>query len=228
VPDAPRPPFRIAALISGAGSTLRNLLERRADGRLRGVAVCGVVASRDCPGLEHAREFGVPWAVVERSPVVPPGSSAPAFDAAEFSARITARLEAWQPELIVLGGFLSPYLPPAKWSRQVINIHPALLPAFGGRGMYGDRVHEAVLTSGARVSGCSVHLVSGDYDSGPILAQRAVAVLPGDTPETLGARVRAVEAELYPEVIQAFADGRVDIGEGGEVRIAGRDLLAAL
>lgn len=206
-------------LISGGGSTLRGLLERAADGRLRNVVVCGVAASRDCAGLDHARAFGVPWAIVERCP------DGREFDAAEFSARLTAVLESWQPDLIVLGGFLSPYLAPEKWRWRVINIHPALLPAFGGRGMYGDRVHEAVLASGARVSGASVHLVTPDYDSGPILAQRSVAVLDGDTAATLGARVRAVEAELYPEVIQWFADGRVSISASGALSIAGRELL---
>lgn len=220
MPVVTAPPlFRLAVLISGSGSTLRNILERCADGRLRGVVVCGVAASRDCTGLEYARAAGLPWAIVERC------HGGGEFDAAEFSARLTAQLEQWRPDLIVLGGFLSPYLAPLKWKHRVINIHPALLPAFGGKGMYGDKVHAAVLASGAQVSGASVHLVTPEYDAGPILAQRSVAVLDGDTVESLGARVRALEAELYPEVLQWFADGRVSLSESGAVKIAGRELL---
>jgi len=216
------PPLRLAVLISGSGSTLRNILVRCSDGRLRGVQVVGVAASRDCGGLEHARGFGVPCRIVPR---VLPEREGSAFDAAEFSARLTAVLEEWAPDLIALGGFLSLYLFPDKWQGRVINIHPALLPLHGGAGMYGDRVHEAVLASGAKLSGCTVHLVSPGYDEGPILAQRSVAVLDGDTPASLGARVRAAEAELYPAVIQWFADGRVTLDGAGQVSISGRVLV---
>jgi len=162
-----------------------------------------------------AREHGVPYAVVRRGKP---------FDVHDFSVRVTAQLNEWQPGLIVFGGFLSMYLPPQCYTGRVINIHPALLPAFGGQGMYGDRVHEAVLASGARVTGCTVHMVDATYDTGPIVAQRTVPVLDGDTPETLGARVRATERELYPEVIGWFAAGRVQLGEDGKVRISDRDL----
>jgi formyltetrahydrofolate-dependent phosphoribosylglycinamide formyltransferase len=209
-------------LISGSGSTLRNILERCAAGRLPGVQVVGVAASRDCGGLAHAREFGVPGRIVPR---IPPDNPAAAFDAAEFSARLTAVLEEWTPDLIALGGFLSLYLYPDRWQGRIINIHPALLPLHGGVGMYGDKVHAAVLASGAKQSGCTVHLVSRGYDEGPILAQRSVVVLDGDTPASLGARVRAAEAELYPAVIQWFAEGRVSLDSAGQVRISGRVLV---
>jgi phosphoribosylglycinamide formyltransferase 1 len=213
-----KPPLRLAVLISGSGSTLRNILERVRDGRLRGVEVVGVVASKPCGGLQHAADFGVPAVVVERCT---PGTT---FDAPEFSARVTAALDTWQPDLIVLGGFLSLYLLPPHYQGRAINIHPSLLPAFGGPGMYGDRVHAAVLASGTKVTGCTVHLASDEYDGGAILAQRTVPVLEGDTVESLGARVRAAEAELYPTVIQWFADGRVQVVEG-KVEISGRELL---
>lgn len=210
--------FPIAVLISGSGSTLRNLLELSAQGLLD-ARVAGVVASRDCSGLNHAREFGVPCAIVKRGKP---------FDAAEFSSRVTAQLDEWQPGLIVFGGFLSLYLPAPQYQNRAINIHPALLPSFGGRGMHGDHVHDAVLSSGARITGCTVHLVSEEYDAGPIVAQKAVAVREDDTAETLGARVRRAERELYPIVINWFAAGRVSLDSSGRVRIAPRILRGGL
>lgn len=216
------PTLRIAALISGGGSTLRNLLDRIADGRLRGVEVVGVVASRDCPGLQHAADFKLPGVVVPR---IAEGGDPEGYDAAEHSARITAVLEQWQPELIVCAGYLSLYLPPAQWRQRVVNVHPALLPAFGGPGMYGVHVHEAVLTSGSKVSGCTVHLTDEHYDSGPILAQRSVVVLPDDTVETLAARVQAAERELLPLLLQTWADRRIHVGEDGRVSIDQRVLV---
>jgi phosphoribosylglycinamide formyltransferase-1 len=206
--------FPIAVLISGSGSTLRNIFEQISCGALA-ARVAGVIASRDCSGLDYARQHNVPYAVIMRGKP---------FDVDDFSARITAKLDEWQPGLIVFGGFLSMYLPPERYAGRVINIHPALLPSFGGKGMYGDRVHEAVLASGTKVTGCSVHLVDAAYDTGPVVAQRAVPVLDGDTPETLGARVRATERELYPEVIGWFAAGRVQVSADGKVSVGNRDL----
>lgn len=210
-----RPPLPIAVLISGSGSTLLNLLEHCADGRLA-ARVVGVAASRDCSGLEHAQRFGVP------AEVVPRGKP---FDLEDFSARMTALLDRWRPELICFGGFLSMYLPPPQYAGRILNIHPALLPGFGGPGMYGDKVHEAVLASGAKISGCSVHLVDAQYDHGAIIAQRVVPVLESDDVHSLGERVRSAERELYPEVVGWFAEGRVSIGADGKLRVAGRDLL---
>jgi folate-dependent phosphoribosylglycinamide formyltransferase PurN len=106
----------------------------------------------------------------------------------------------------------------------VINIHPALLPLFGGKGMYGDRVHQAVLDAGCKITGCTVHIVDDKYDQGPIIAQRPVPVLEDDTVDTLGARVRETERELYPTVINWFTQGRVTLGEEGKVRIKNRQL----
>lgn len=207
-----RAKLRVAVLISGSGSTLRNLLELCAVGRLN-AEVVGVAASRNCSGLEHAKAFGVPFTVIKRGKP---------FDVDDFSARLTAQLDEWRPELIALGGFLSLYIIPPQYTNRVINVHPALLPSFGGKGMYGDHVHEAVLESGAKVTGCSVHLVNNEYDAGQVLAQRVVPVMEGDTVESLGERVRATERELYPQVIQWFAEGRVQIGDDGEIVIGQR------
>ncbi len=232
--DTGTPMLRVAALISGSGSTLLNLLERIADGRLCGVAICGVIASRDCPGLEHARRFGIPWAIVHRTPppleALQPGEASAytaAFDAVEFSQRVSVQLDQWRPDLIVCAGFLSLYLPAAQYRHRVLNVHPALLPAFGGPGMYGAKVHEAVLASGVKLSGCTVHLTDEHYDSGPIIAQRTVAVLPGDTPESLSARVQAAERELYPLVLQSYADGRIRVSEDGAVSVDPRVLISS-
>lgn len=208
----PADAFPIAVLISGSGSTLKNILELISAGQLS-ARVAGVIASRDCSGLDHARHHGVPYAIIKRGKP---------FDAEDFSARVTAQLDEWQPQLVVFGGFLSLYLAPPRY--PAINIHPALLPFFGGQGMYGDRVHAAVLASGMKLTGCTVHVVDDRYDTGPIVAQRAVPVLDSDSVVTLGARVRETERELYPEVIGWFSAGRVEIGSDGKVRIRDRDL----
>src|SRR5205814_1758904 len=161
-----------------SGSTLRNLLVRSADGRLH-ARICGVVASRDCAGLQYARESGVPWEIVPRIDGRGPRAEGraqekPAFDPAKFSGRVTAVLDRWQPQLICLAGFLSPYMPPAQYMGRVLNIHPAILPEFGGPGMFGEAVHRAVLASGALASGCSVHVVDEQYDHGQVLATNLV------------------------------------------------------
>lgn len=213
--ELPRDPLRIAVLISGSGSTLQNILERIDEGRLN-AKVVGVVASRDCGGLEHARAFDVPSAIVERGQP---------FELADFSARITATLDPWQPELIVFGGFLSMYQLPPQYQGRAINTHPALLPSFGGPGMYGDRVHEAVLQSGVLISGCTVHLVDDEYDHGGIVLQKIVPVLPGDDAVSLGERVRSAERELLPLVIRLWAEGRISVDASGNAEFAPRVLF---
>jgi phosphoribosylglycinamide formyltransferase 1 len=128
--------------------------------------------------------------------------------------------------LVCLAGFLILLKAPMlkDFAGRILNLHPALLPAFGGAGMYGRRVHEAVLASGTKVTGCSVHLVDEQYDHGQILAQRAVPVLPGDDAHRLGERVRAVERELYPAVIGWYASGRARVNPDGTVALGPRDL----
>lgn len=211
------PGFRVAVLISGSGSTLLNLLRRQQDGRLH-AEICGVVASRDCDGLKHARDFGVPWAIVSR---IDPAATIRQFDVQDFSVRVTRQLETYSPELVVLGGFLSPYLPPPALVNRVINVHPALLPEFGGQGMFGRHVHEAVLASGGSVSGCTVHVVDEHYDHGAILAQRRVPILPDDDADRLAQRVMLAEQDLLPLVINCFADGRLTFDAGGSPVLPG-------
>jgi formyltetrahydrofolate-dependent phosphoribosylglycinamide formyltransferase len=183
--------MRVAVAVSGRGSNLEALL--RALGADAPARVVLVVSKRaDAAALARAREHGVPAEVL----------SQPA-DATEW----LDRLEHHRVDLLVLAGYLKlvPAAVIARYRDRILNVHPALLPAFGGRGMYGHRVHEAVLASGARESGATVHLVDEVYDRGRILAQGRVAVLPGDTAETLAARVLSVEHRLLPAAVLAAA-----------------------
>jgi len=184
-------PYRVAVCISGGGSNLQALLDR-----LQGeepARVVLVLSNRpDAGGLARAQAAGVPAEVL----------SDPA-DASEWITRLGRR----DVDLLVLAGYLK-LVPPGvvkKYAGRIVNIHPALLPDFGGAGMYGRRVHEAVLASGAAESGPTVHLVDEEYDRGAILAQRRVPVRAGDTPESLAARVLAEEHRLLPEVVLAAA-----------------------
>jgi phosphoribosylglycinamide formyltransferase 1 len=185
-------PLKIAVCVSGGGSNLLALLENLRN--FGGAKVVLVLSNRaSAGGLRHAGAFGVPTAVF-RDPAV--------------GDEWLELLGQHQVDLIVLAGYLK-LVPPAviaAYRGRIINIHPALLPSFGGPGMYGLRVHQAVLASGAKVSGCTVHLVDEVYDRGPILAQSRVPVLPGDTAETLAARVLEAEHRLLPAVVRAAAD----------------------
>jgi phosphoribosylglycinamide formyltransferase 1 len=205
---SPRP-FRIAVLISGGGTTLRNLIEKIAAGQLP-VEIAVVVASSPAAGgLRFTQEAGVPSAVIERKTFA--GQE-------EFSRAVFDRCRQAGADLVVLGGFLKRLTIPDDFSGRVVNIHPALVPAFCGEGFYGHRVHEAVLEYGAKLSGCTVHFADNQYDHGPVILQRAVPVLDDDTPETLAARVFEAECEAYPEAIRLIAAGRVSV-EGRRVRI---------
>jgi phosphoribosylglycinamide formyltransferase-1 len=203
-------PLRIVALISGGGTTLQNLIDRQAAGRLGGQLV-GVVSSRaDAFGVERARRAGLPVTVVERANR-PHG---------RFAAEVWEAVRAFTPDLVCFAGWLHLLPIAADFRLKVLNIHPALLPAFGGKGMYGRRVHEAVLAYGAKVSGCTVHFADDTYDTGPILVQKCVPVEEGDDPDALAVRVFAAECEAYPEAIGLIAAGRVRV-EGRRVVIAG-------
>lgn len=191
-------PVRLAVLLSGSGRTLENLLACIAAGRLP-VTIVGVVASRgDVRGVEIARSAGLPCAVIRRKDHP---------DAAAHSAAVNAWLAPHRPEMIALAGYLCYYVPPDGFTGPVVNIHPALLPRHGGQGMYGDRVHRAVLAAGETESGCTVHLVSDRYDEGRILGQQTVPVLPGDDEHALADRVFAAECALYPQVLADLAHG---------------------
>lgn len=197
---SPKPSLRLAVLISGSGSTLQNLIDRTGAAELPATIV-GVVASRvGIFGIGRAERAHLPVRVVERKPV------------ATFSERVFAAVRASEPDFVILAGWLQLLQIPADFENRVLNIHPSLLPAFGGPGMYGRHVHEAVLASGATVSGCTVHFADNTYDTGPIVLQRQVPVLKSDTPDTLAARVQAAECEAYPDAIRKIAGFGFKIG----------------
>ena len=197
-------------MVSGAGTTLQCLI----DACRRGAAPAEIVlVVCNVPGafaLERARVAGIPAAAVPHRAFPTPA----AFEAAVLDALTAARVD-----LVCLAGFLR--ILSGEFVRafagRLMNVHPSLLPAFGGKGMYGDRVHEAVLRSGARVTGCTVHFVTQETDAGPIIAQAAVPVEDDDTVASLSARVRREELRLYPLALRLFAEGRLKI-EGNRVR----------
>lgn len=184
----PPTPARLAVLISGGGRTLLNLLDEIAAGRLP-AEVPLVIASRPCAGQELAGARGIET-LVKRGTIP--------------RAELESILRAHRIDFVVLAGYLQMIQIPESYQGRIVNIHPALLPDFGGHGMYGDRVHEAVLRSGARESGCTVHLVDDRYDTGPILLQRRCAVVPGDSAGSLAARVFELEKQAYPEAIRGL------------------------
>ncbi len=199
--------MRLGVLLSGGGRTMVNFLN--APDFPGQVAV--VVASRPCGGIDRAKEANLPVHLVSYKDYGP-------SRLAEYSQAITDLLDAAGVDLVILAGFLSMWIIPPKYEGKVMNIHPALLPAFGGRGMFGHHVHEAVLRAGCKVSGCTVHFVTNHYDEGPIIVQKTAPVFDTDTPDELAARVFEQECAAYPEAIRLYAEGRLTI-DGKIVRI---------
>jgi len=201
--------FPIAVLISGAGTTLKNLIEKKNEGKLPVDIKLVISSNPQAGGLQHAAAAGIPAIVVDWNKY---------RDPQPFSEEIFDHCRRQNVKLVVMGGFLKRLVIPPDFENRVVNIHPALIPAFCGQGFYGLRVHQAVLDYGAKITGCTVHFADNLYDHGPIILQRVVPVLDDDTPETLAARVFAEECKAYPEAITLIAEGRVQV-EGRKVRI---------
>jgi phosphoribosylglycinamide formyltransferase-1 len=194
--------IRLGVLISGGGTTLMNILEHIKNGRLN-AEVAVVISSRsDVAGVEKAKNAGLNVIIIRKKDY-------PDID--EFSKRIENGLVAANVDLVIQGGWLCLWKIPARYENRVMNIHPALLPSFGGQGMWGHHVHEAVLAAGCKISGCTVHFCNNEYDKGPIIVQRACEVKEADTPDTLAARVFEQECIAYPQAIKLFAEGRIFI-----------------
>jgi len=189
----------VAVLVSGEGTTLEGLAELAAGGHLP-IRICLVVSDRpNIPAIERARRRGIPTAVLPTRGADP--------DA--WSDRLTKELVDQGVELVVLAGYLS-ILPTRwveRWAGRAVNIHPALLPRHGGPGMYGTRVHKAVLAAGESETGATVHIVTNDVDGGPIVAQERMPVLASDTPESLRVRLHPIEVALLASTLRRFADG---------------------
>ena len=194
-------PVRLACLISGGGRTALNLHEKIAAGELD-AEIVAVLADRPCTGARRCEAAGLPVTRATRR------------TAADAANRLFTETGA---DLMLLCGFLSKLPIGDRLAGRVMNIHPSLLPAFGGPGMYGDRVHRAALERGVKVSGCTVHLVTDEYDAGPIVLQRAVPVESTDDPATLATRVFEAEREALPEAVRLWA--------GGRLRVEGRRVL---
>jgi len=198
-------PIRLGVLISGSGTTLMNILKHIEAGQLN-ANVAVVISSRSTvAGVEKARNAGLDVKIIRKQDYP---------DVEEFSRHIEQELVAAKADLVVQGGWLCLWKIPARYEHRVMNIHPALLPSFGGQGMWGHHVHEAVLKAGCKISGCTVHFCTNEYDKGPIIVQRACPVRSDDTPDTLAARVFEQECIAYPEAIGLFAEGKVTVRNG--------------
>ncbi len=202
-------PIRIVAMISGGGTTLLNILDRIKDGSLN-ASIPLVISSRsEVKGVGRARNAGLKVRVVRKKDF---------SDIDAFSGRIAECIDEAKADLVIQGGWLCLWKIPPRYENRVMNIHPALLPSFGGKGMWGHHVHEAVLAAGCKISGCTVHFCTNEYDAGPIIVQRACPAYHDDTPDTLAARVFEQECIAYPEAIKLFAQGKLSV-EGSVVKI---------
>ena len=196
--------LNLAILISGSGTTLQNLIDKINDKTLNANIQIVISSAPDTYGVKRAEQNNIPVSIVQRK----------GFNNSEiFSNTIINEIEKYSVDLIILAGFLHLFKIPDKYTGKAMNIHPGLIPSFCGKGYYGHHVHEAVIESGVKVSGCTVHFVNNEYDCGPIIIQRVVQVHEDDSPETLAQRVFKEECIAYPEAINLFAEGRLKIEE---------------
>lgn len=204
--------LRLGVLVSGRGTNLEAIADACESDQIPAQVVIVISNRPDAHALHRARRRSIPTRVIDHHDFP---------DRESFDRAVAKELKRNRVDLVCLAGFmriLSPYFV-AQFRNRILNIHPALLPAF--KGLYGERVHEAVLSSGAKFSGCTVHFVTDDIDGGPTILQALVEVSPDDTPETLAQRVLKEEHRIYPEAIRLFAQGRLKI-EGNRVRIVER------
>jgi len=193
---------RLAILLSGGGTTMVNIDDQIQAGRLN-AEIAVVVSSRaQVKGVDRARGIGL-------EPVIIRKKDHP--DIKEFSARIKETLDEARVDLVIQAGWLCLWLIAPEYENRVMNIHPALLPSFGGQGMWGRHVHEAVLAAGCKISGCTVHFCTNEYDKGPIIVQRSCPVEPDDDADSLAGRVFQEECIAYPEAIRLFAEDRIAV-----------------
>jgi phosphoribosylglycinamide formyltransferase-1 len=201
--------IRLGILISGSGRTMINIHEAIRRGELNAEIAIVLSSLSTVSGVDKAHNAGLPLKIIRKKDHA---------DIGAFSRRIEEELDAAKVDLVVQGGWMCLWRIPPQYENRVMNIHPGLLPCFGGQGMWGHHVHEAVLAAGCKVSGCTVHFCTNEYDKGPIIVQRTCPVQDDDTPDTLADRVFEQECLAYPEAIQLFAEGRLQV-EGNRVTV---------
>jgi len=200
--------FRLGILISGGGTTFINLHDQIQGGYLNAEIACVVSSKSKAAGLQRAEEFGYPAHFIGRKKHDSDQS---------FSNAISALMLEHRVDLIVLAGFLKKYLPGPPFQERCLNIHPALIPAFCGKGFYGMNVHRAVWAKSCKISGCTVHLVNAHYDDGPIVVQKTVNLHDTDSPEDIRRKVFEKECEAYPEAIRYFIEDRIRFQDGRSI-----------
>ena len=198
-------PTRLGVLISGGGRTMVNIQNRIEAGELNAEIVLVISSRADVKGIERAKNIGLEPRIIRRKDF---------DDIDSFSSKIFEELKKARVDLVVQAGWLCLWQIPKEYDNKVMNIHPALLPSFGGQGMWGHHVHEAVLKAGCKVSGCTVHFCTNEYDVGPIIVQRSCEVNDDDDADSLAARVFEQECIAYPEAIQLFCENRLVIENG--------------
>ena len=216
-------PARVAVFVSGGGANMRALHAAMLDGRVDAEVAVVVSNAPDCGGMTWARDNGVPTLRY------PPSKAERERHEGLSADGLVAALEGFGVSHVCLAGYLR-LIPPElcrRYENKMLNVHPALLPAFGGKGMHGEAVHAAVVASGARFSGPTIHFVNEKFDDGKILAQRVVPVLPTDTPQDVAARVLAEEHRVFPYALAALVEGRVEFREDGVPRIVKRSGMEA-
>jgi phosphoribosylglycinamide formyltransferase-1 len=198
-------PIRLGVLISGGGTTLMNILEYINKGRLNAEVAVVISSLSTVAGVERAKSAGLNVKIIRKKDHP---------DINEFSNRIEEELVAANVDLVIQGGWLCLWKITPRYENRVMNIHPALLPSFSGKNMWGHHVHEAVLAAGCKISGCTVHFCTNEYDKGPIILQRCCPVKDDDSPETLAARVFEQECIAYPQAIRLFAEDKLLVHNG--------------
>lgn len=195
---------RIGVLVSGGGSNLQSIIDSIEDGKLEAEIAVVISNKPDVFALERATRHGIPAVVINHRDY---------SNVQEFTRAILNSLKESQVDLVCLAGFLRilDRMLTDAYPNRVLNIHPALLPAFGGKGMYGHHVHEAVITSGTKYSGATVHMVTPETDVGPIILQGIVEIFDTDTPESLAEKVLKIEHQIYPEAIKLVLEERIVI-----------------
>ncbi|MBN2844344.1 MAG: phosphoribosylglycinamide formyltransferase [Sedimentisphaerales bacterium] len=196
--------IKLGIMLSGGGRTMVNIAQQIKLGKLDAEIVTVISSRSDVAGIERARELGIEPIIIRRKDFA---------DNKSFSSEIARHLIASGSELICQCGWMCFWTVPCELAGKVMNIHPSLLPSFGGQGMYGHHVHEALVKRGCKISGCTVHFVTNEYDAGPIIVQRTCPIEPADDADTVAEKVFEQECLAYPEAIRLYADGKLRIAD---------------